>query len=300
MIISIVSDELSGDPETAFELGLEWGVRHFELRGADGGRVPRLSAHARHRLVRAVRAFGVEITALSPGLFKFPFPDAEPARSNLGWMDAGFFAAWEAGRATLEDHIDRLLPETLELAAEVGAHSLISFSFSRGGAAGGPAPQGVVETLARAAERAGAAGVDFLIETEEGHWADTGERSAALLGRMDTERAGINWDPANALIDGDVPYPAGYGFVRPHVRNVHFKDARRFADGSWTLLAEGDVDWRGQIRALAADGYAGPIAIEPHLSPAVASTRNALERLRRLIRDATQTDASATIFQPDG
>lgn len=286
MIISIVTDELSGDPETAFELGLEWGIRHFELRGVYGERVPRLSAHARHRLVRAVREFGVEITALSPGLFKFPFPDKEPARSNLGWMDAGFFGAWHERRAMLSDHLERLLPETLELAAEVGAGTLISFSFSRGGAAGGQAPQGVVEGLAAAAERAGAAGVDFLIETEEGHWADTGARSAALLERIGNPAAGINWDPANALIDGDVPYPDGYASVRPHVRNIHFKDARRFADGSWTLLADGDVDWQGQVRALVSDGYRGPIAIEPHLSPAVASTRNALEKLRRLIREA--------------
>jgi sugar phosphate isomerase/epimerase len=286
MIISIVTDELSGDPETAFELGLEWGVRHFELRGAYGERVPRLSAHARHRLVRAVREFGVEITALSPGLFKFRFPEREPARSNLGWMDAGFFDAWRERKAMLADHLERLLPETLELAAEVGARTLISFSFSRDGGPGGEAPQGVVETLAEAAERAAAAGIDFLIETEEGHWADTGARSAALIGRIGTERAGINWDPANALIDGDVPYPDGYRFVRPFVRNVHFKDARRFADGSWTLLADGDVDWSGQVRALVGDGYAGPIAIEPHLSPAVASTRNALEKLRRLIREA--------------
>jgi sugar phosphate isomerase/epimerase len=289
MIISIVTDELSEDPETAFELGLEWGIRHFELRGAYGERVPRLSPHTRHRLVRAVREFGVEITALSPGLFKFPFPEHEPARSNLGWMDAGFFGAWHERKAMLSDHLERLLPETLELAAEVGARTLISFSFSRGGAAGGEAPQGVIDALAEAAERAGAAGIDFLIETEEGHWADTGERSAALVKRIGKPAAGINWDPANALIDGDVPHPDGYAFVRPFVRNVHFKDARRFADGSWTLLADGDVDWSGQVKALVSDGYNGPIAIEPHLSPAVASTRNALEKLRRLIREAEST-----------
>src|SRR5690606_40865122 len=132
MIISIVTDELSGDPATAFELGLDWGVRHFELRGAYGERAPRLSAHARHLLLRAVRDFGVEITALSPGLFKFPFPALEPARSNLGWMDAGFFAAWSERKAMLADHLQRLLPETLELAAETGAPPIISFSFSRG------------------------------------------------------------------------------------------------------------------------------------------------------------------------
>jgi len=287
MIVSIVTDELSGDPETAFELGLEWGVSHFELRGVYGDRIPRLTAHARHRLVRAVRDFGVTITAVSPGLFKFPFPDAGPRRSNLGWMDAGFFAGWRDAKTMLDDHLDNLLPQTLDFANEVGARSLISFSFSRAGRPGGAAPQGVVEVLTEAAERCAAAGVDFLIETEEGHWADTGERSAALIRRIGHPVAGINWDPANALIDGDTPFPIGYDHVRPFVRNVHFKDARRFADGSWTLLADGDVDWAGQVAALAADGYAGAIAIEPHLTPSVASTRNALTRLRSLIDQAS-------------
>lgn len=283
MIVSIVTDELSGDPETAFELGLEWGVSHFELRGVHDARAPRLSAHVRHRLIRAVRDFGVTITAVSPGLFKFPFPGAEPARSNLGWMDGGFFAAWSGARAMLDDHRTKLLPETIDFAAEIGAPAIISFSFSRGGLPGGKTPAGVIDTLAEAAERCAAAGVDLLVETEEGHWADTGERSAALVRRVGHTGLGVNWDPANALIDGDTPFPTGYGFIKPFVRNVHFKDARRFADGSWTLLADGDVDWAGQIEALVADGYSGAIAIEPHLIPAVTSTRNALARLRGLI-----------------
>jgi sugar phosphate isomerase/epimerase len=286
MIPAIVTDELSGDPETAFELGLEWGVSHFELRGVFDARVPRLAPHLRRRLVRAVREFGVTITALSPGLFKCPFPDGEPARSNLGWMDRDRFEAWESVRATVDDHIDRLLPETIELAAELGARALIAFGFSRGGRAAGPAPAGVVETLARAAETAAGAGVELLIETEEGFWADTGARSATLVERVGHPSLGINWDPANALIEGDVPFPDGYAAVRRHVRNVHFKDARRYPDGSWELLAEGDVDWRGQIAALAADFYSGMIAVEPHLSPSVASTRAALARLSALIEAA--------------
>src|SRR5690242_17384610 len=127
MIPAIVTDELSGDPETAFELGLEWGVSHFELRGVFDARVPRLLPHLRRRLVRAVRDFGVTVTALSPGLFKCPFPDDEPARSNLGWMDRERFEAWDQVRATVDDHLTKLLPESIELALELGARALIAF-----------------------------------------------------------------------------------------------------------------------------------------------------------------------------
>lgn len=283
MIVSIVTDELSADPETAFELGLEWGVTHFELRGVHETRAPRLTPHARQRLVRAVRDFGVTVTAVSPGLFKCPFPDREPQKSNLIWMDQAFHRSWDETCATVEDHLKNLLPESLDFAAEIGARFVIAFGFHRGGRPGGPAPAGVVETLAEAAERTRAAGLDLLIETEESFWADTGMRSAELVERIGDSALGINWDPANALIEGDIPYPDGYAAVKRHIRNVHFKDARRYPDGRWKLLAQGDVDWRGQIAALAADGYSGAVAVEPHLSPSVASTRSALARLRALI-----------------
>lgn len=292
MKISIVTDELSADPETAFELGLEWGVQDFELRGVYDQRVPRLASHTKRRLQRAVRSFGVGITAVSPGLFKIPFPDAEPRQSNLGWMDAEFHHSWEASRALLADHIDRLLPESLDFAAGIGAPFLIAFSFHRAGNPQGSAPAGVVETLALAAEQAASRGIGLLVETEEGHWANTGARSAELAGRIAHPGCAVNWDPANALIDGDTPFPDGYAAVRHLVRNVHFKDARRFADGSWTLTEDGDVDWSGQIAALVADNYSGAIALEPHLSPGLSSTRAALVRLKTLI-DAAKDASTA-------
>ena len=287
MRISIVTDELSADPETAFELGLEWGVTEFELRGVHEGRLPRISPHARRRLVRAVRDFGVTITAVSPGLFKAPFPADAPQQSNLHWMDAGFDSAWSEARARLSDHLDALLPETLDFAGEVGARSVIAFSFRRERTIGDGIPGAVAEAVARAAERTGAAGLDLLVETEEGHWANTGASTAALIAAAGRPaNLGVNWDPANALIDGDVPFPDGWNAVRSLVRNVHFKDVRVEPSGAWRIVEHGGVDWEGQIGALLDDGYAGAIGVEPHLSPSVASTRRALERLRRLIAAA--------------
>lgn len=295
MRISIVTDELSNDPETAFELGLEWGVREFELRGVYDRRVPRIEPHLRRRLVRAIRDFGVSITAVSPGLFKIPFPGAEPSRSNLGWMDRGFDMAWSAARSQLTDHLDSLLPETLDFAGEIGAGMVIAFSFERAGDRSDTAPGVVVETLARAAEAAARANISLAIETEEGHWANTGARTAALVTATGAENLGVNWDPANALIDGDRPFPDGYGAVRSMVRNVHFKDVHVDPAGGWRIVEEGGVDWDGQIAALVADRYSGAIAIEPHLSPSVASTKRALGRLRRLIE---RSEERAELFQP--
>ena len=39
------------------------------------------------------------------------------------------------------------------------------------------------------------------------------------------------------------------------------------------LLADRDVDWADQVMALGEDGYAGCVAMEPHLWPSVASVK---------------------------
>lgn len=285
MRCAIVTDELSSDPLTAFELGREWGVEHFELRGMHVGRVPALDEHALFRLRAGIAAFGVAITAISPGLFKFAHPDAAPERSNLEWMDRGFHSGWAEARAMLAHHLDTLLPASIAFAESVGAEFVIAFSFHRAFRPPGPAPSAVVDTLGRAAETARAAGRTLLVETEEGFWADTGARTAALM-RAAGPALGVNWDPANSFCAGDSPFPEGYAHVAPWVRNVHFKDARRAPDGSARYVAEGEIDWQGQIAALARAGYAGFVGIEPHLSPSVASVRHGLERARALIATA--------------
>ncbi len=282
MKLSLVTDELSDDPATAFELGREWGVEHFELRGVGIGRVPRLEPAYERRLRNAIRHFGVSITAVSPGLFKMPFPADAPERSNLGWMEAQFHRSWSEGKAGVQDHLRALLPASIDYAGEIGARFIIAFSFHRGGAPAGPAPRGVIDALAEAAETTRAGGLELLVETEEGFWADTGANSAALVREVGEAGLGINWDPANALCGGDVPFPDGYEALRGLIRNVHFKDARRTPAGG-EFVALGEVDWRGQIAALSSDRYDGFIAIEPHLAPSVAAVRNALERVRGLI-----------------
>jgi hypothetical protein len=42
MKICLLTDEISADPETAVELGVQWGVKDFELRGYFLDRVPSL------------------------------------------------------------------------------------------------------------------------------------------------------------------------------------------------------------------------------------------------------------------
>ncbi|MGE5248606.1 MAG: sugar phosphate isomerase/epimerase family protein, partial [Bacteroidota bacterium] len=146
----------------------------------------------------------------------------------------------------------------------------------------------ILNCLRLAAERAFASGIVLAVENEDGFWADTGARTADVVRAVNHPSLGINWDPGNAFFAGDEPYPTGYSAVRGLVRHVHFKDALKGPDGVLRYCASGQVDWSGQIDALAADGYEGFVSIETHIRPKVASGRSALERLRVLIPAAHQ------------
>jgi sugar phosphate isomerase/epimerase len=287
--LAIVTDEVSADPETAIELGTSWGTHDFELRGVFASRAPSLSPYEKSHLRDALDAYQARVVALSPGLFKFPYPSLERARASLAWMDREGYENWATARKRLRYHIDELLPASLEYGAELGAGVLVIFSFDRAGLPAGPPPDEVLEILSHAADRAGAAGIQLAVENEAGFWGDTGERTANLVRTIGHPALGVNWDPGNAFCAGDEPFPAAYRAVRGLVRHVHFKDAHRSADGTAVYVAEGEVDWKGQVKALAADGYEGYISVETHLRPKVSSARQLLERLRLMVASATSS-----------
>ncbi len=289
MKISIVTDEISADPETAIELGVEWGVHDFELRGSFTDRAPMLSGYQRQHLRDVLDEHHAKIIAIGPGLFKCACPPERPARLPLGWMERAAYDSWTDGRLLVEYHLHELLPASLDYANELGAHLLVIFGFDRAGAAAGLGPEPVLDCLRRAAERAQAAGMEIAVENEEGFWADTGLRTAELVRAVNHPSLGINWDPGNAFAAGDEPFPQGYQHVRGLVRHVHFKDAVRRPDGIVEQAVEGQIDWPGQIRAMEEDGYEGFISVETHMRPKVHSGRASLERLAAMVAAARAT-----------
>jgi sugar phosphate isomerase/epimerase len=283
MKISLLADEISADPETAIELGVQWGIKDFELRGYFLNRVPRISTYQKIRLQQLLGRYQANIIAISPGLFKFPFPSKQPAEFPMPWLDQVYYEDWSATHKLLDDHLNKLLPESLDFANELGAKMVIGFGFARGGFSPGSPPDELLDYLLKAAERAKAAGLQLAIENESGFWADTGERTGQIIRTINHPCLGVNWDPANAFFEGDKPYPNGYEHVRGLVMHVHFKDGLKNTRGEPEYAVEGEINWAGQIGALVADEYTGYISIETHLRPKVAAANSSLDRLRNLI-----------------
>lgn len=283
MKIALITDEVSADPETAIELGVEWGVRDFEIRGFGTRRVPDFTPYQKARLRELIESHDVRVVAISPGLFKIPYPETARPHFPLRSFDFEHHRRWQSARDQLKYHLEELLPQSIAFARELGAERLIAFSFHRGGLPPGDAPEPVLQALRRAASQAGEAGLGLELEVEADFWADTGARTARVVQAVAEPALGVNWDPANAAVAGDQPFPEGYRAVRPYVRHVHFKDVRFDPQGEPVYAVEGQVDWAGQIGALRADGYQGYLSVETHMQPKVASARAMTARLQALL-----------------
>ena len=284
MKISLVTDEVSADLETAIELGLEWGVDAFELRGIGSQRVPHFSDYQKQRVLELQETYAIHIVAISPGLFKIPYPPKKRQQFSLQVIDSTCYDRWQAARRLLDYHIQDLLPASIEYASQVGARQIIAFSFERGSQPPGLPPDEILEIFQMAARQVAQAGMQLAIEVENNFWADTGARTAAIMHAVGEAGLGVNWDPGNAFEAGDLPFPNGYQPIRQYVQHVHFKDAVRRPDGSVDYAIQGDIDWAGQIHALHEDGYQGFVSVEPHLRPKIAAARVLTARLKQLVQ----------------
>lgn len=293
MRLSIVTDEISSDPETAIELGIGWGVRDFELRGVGVDRVPLLSPFQKDRLRDSLDRFDARLIAISPGLFKCPFPRRVRERLPLESLDHDLHRHWQKARDVVSYHLRELLPRSVEFAKEFGAGVIVAFSFQKEGGEEDVPGEEVLEVLRQAAQVAEQDHIRLAIEVEHGFWADTGARAARIIEGVNHPALGINWDPANAYVAGDTPYPDGYRAVRRHVRHVHFKDVERSSGDAYRYVTEGEIDWAGLIEALAEDHYDGHISVETHMQPKVQAAQAMTERLQKLI-EATRKTSQGT------
>jgi L-ribulose-5-phosphate 3-epimerase len=116
------------------------------------------------------------------------------------------------------------------------------------------------------AEQASKRGMVIGLENEHACNAGTGAEASRLLSRLDHPALKVVWDPANASILGETPYPGGYSQVpADRIVHVHAKDCLvRDQKPVWGAVGEMGIDWKGQLAALERDGYRGWISLETH------------------------------------
>jgi sugar phosphate isomerase/epimerase len=273
MRIGIVTDEISSDLREAFSLGVSWGIRDFEFRTSKSGRVPFISDEDLQILLGAKKEFGATITALSPGTFKILVDD----------------------KAAVEKDLTEVLPATMKLAHRLNTHVVIIFGFLRSVGPEESEFEEVVQVLKKAAELAEGEGITLALENEPGFWADSGKKTAKLLGLVNSKYLQANWDPANALGVENYPYPAGYEALKPWIVNIHVKDAMKDSTLACVPVGKGKLNWEGQLRALIRDGKLQHVTIETHCLPLIEKSKQNVETLKRMLKKIQEEHSTGVV-----
>ncbi len=261
MKLSVVSDEISYDFQSAVEIGCEWGLRNYEIRLAWLERVPYIPQKGVDIIKKAIKNYHINITTVSPGAFKVSLDSEE-----------------------MEIHRKKLLQSTFKLAREFNTDRVTIFGVKRSPQDKEGDYQQVIDIIGEATNLAEREEFTLMLENEPGWWADTGANTAKIIKDIGSKNLKINWDLANAFSAGEIPYPVGYRFVKDYVINVHVKRAFKDTEGETRYLTiERDViDWRGQIQALDKDNYAGYIAIETHFEPKIKESKKCMDILKKI------------------
>jgi sugar phosphate isomerase/epimerase len=255
--IGAITDEFSLDPGVALDAMSKLGMTIAELRLIGNRNVIDLSDDEVRALRDEVEKRGMRVLSIASPVLKCVLPDAPP-------LDERFQQDVFGSAYTIADQ-PRLAKRAMEIAELAGAKFIRVFSYWRT-IAPEQCHDRIVSALRGLADQAGERGLVIGLENEHACNVATGAEAGKILASLDHPALKSIWDPANAFILGETPFPDGYAKLpATRVAHVHAKDCViKGHTPTWGPLGEMDVDWRGQIAALKRDGYAGAISLETH------------------------------------
>jgi sugar phosphate isomerase/epimerase len=256
--IGAVTDEFSPDNlDRALDAMRELGMTFAELRVVNGKNIIDLSDPEIDDVRARVEARGMRVLSIASPVLKCTLPDAPPVAPHIQQDMFG-------SRYDFADQ-PRLARRAFDIAARAGAPIVRVFSYWRT-----VDPDACFDRVASAlralAVEAERRGLVVGIENEHACNIATGAETARLLAEVSAPALQVIWDPANALVAGETPYPDGYARLPiSRIVHVHAKDCTVSNHvPTFGPLGEMGIDWRGQLAALARDGYTRTISLETH------------------------------------
>jgi L-ribulose-5-phosphate 3-epimerase len=255
--IAAITDEFAPDLETALGGMSAVGMTGAEMRLVSGRNMIDLTNGEVDEVRAAVEKRGMSVISLASPLLKCVLPDSPPLDTRIEHDVFG-------SPYTFDDQ-PRLTRRAFEIAERLGASIIRVFSYWRT-----VEPERCLPAAAAAlhelGETAAKHGITIALENEQACNAGTGAEAAQLFALVQHPAVKILWDPANASILGETPYPDGYQQLpADRIVHVHAKDCEvRDHKPVWGPLGEMAVDWTGQIEALRRDGYSGWLSLETH------------------------------------
>lgn len=237
--IGAVTDVFSPDIAAAAPVMRELGLKGAELRTIAGHNVVEATDEEVDRALAILARNSLEVVSIASPVLK----------CKLGE----------------EQQQPQLAERAFEIAERAGAKIVRVFSCRRV-AEPEKVFERIVDLLQDLADRAGRRGLIVGLENDHSCNISTAQEVACVLAAIDHSNLQVVWDPANAYISGEKPFPTGYRLLDiTRIAHVHAKDCTLEGHKAvWEPLGDGDIDWQGQIDALAEDGYEGFIHLETY------------------------------------
>jgi L-ribulose-5-phosphate 3-epimerase len=256
--IAAITDEFATDDlDVALDAMAEVGMTGAELRVISGKNIIDLTDDEVRRARARVEAHGMRVLSIASPLLKCVLPDAGP-------IDERFQQDVFGSTYTFEDQ-PRLTRRAFDIAEIAGARIIRVFSYWR--TVNPPSTYDrVASALRDLADDAFERGIIIGLENEHACNVGTGAEAARMLAAVEHPALKLIWDPANASILGETPYPAGYAALPvDRIAHIHAKDCIMSGHKPvWGPLGEMSIDWTGQVAALVRDRYQGAISLETH------------------------------------
>jgi L-ribulose-5-phosphate 3-epimerase len=255
--IAAITDEFSPDLETALRAMQEIGMSAAELRVVSGKNIMDLSDAELERAKELLTTHRFKVISIASPLLKCVLPNS-PAVDDRFQQDV--FAA----KYSFEDQ-PKLADRAFAIAKKFDAKIVRVFSFWRT-----VQPEecldAIVKALTELAESA--AQHDLIIGLENEHACNiaTASETARVLEIVKHPNLMVVWDPANAYVAGENPFPNGYRLLPANrIVHIHAKDCHLEGHKPvWGPLGTRAIDWKGQIAALLSDRYPGYLSLETH------------------------------------
>ena len=281
--LGIITDEISEDFEQALDFTTHYSLHDCELRDLWQQNIMNLSQAQLDRAKRLIQEHHLQVTDIGSPIFKYNLPEMPVYKNERDTFRASF----------TEEDSERLLHESFKLAIFFGTRKVRLFSYWRVKEPAKAYPY-VRDRLAKAAKLAGENEIILILENEHDCNIGTGEELGRILRDVDSTHLRGNWDPGNAAMLHEIPYPDGYRHVRGLFAHMHIKDVKKDPKTGkleWAPVGGGLIDWKGQFEALRRDHYEGDMSLETHYrcpdGNKVESTRESLLGLFEVIKEAS-------------
>lgn len=235
--LSVITDEISQDPDIAIDLAKSFHFQGVELRSAWDLPVEQLPESQINALAARLCRDELQVSAIASSFLKDDWP-----------------------RIDLEKY-----KRIVRACAMLNCHTIRAFSFWQTAAYSDSA---FYDILCRIDTLLQNDGIQMVLENDPSVNLSTGSDLARFFKQYTLQNIGVLWDPGNdvyTLGETAVPFPDEYFKLQPFIRHVHIKDAVYLnGEGVGVALGNGLVDYYGQFKALITDGYHGWVTLEPH------------------------------------